>query len=186
MTPLVDLGFLLVIFFMLITQFTLPDFVKVVIPASTADTKLNDTDIATILVSSEGAVYFMMEGKRNMRPLGMLANADWGLGLTGQEIEKFSSLPGIGIPVSWLKQFLQLSESEQKKMAMPGIPLENHNNELYGWISFVMASNPGSRIVIKGDRLAPYPVIKKIMDTLKHLGISSFSLVTDTEKSPEN
>ncbi len=185
MTPMVDLGFLLVTFFMMMTQFTPPDPVKVSIPFSTAESKLPDTNLITILVSKEGAVYFMMEGKRKLKALALSANAGWGLGLTGNDIEKFSNLAGVGIPASDLKEFLRASESERKNITMPGIPVEAEHNELSGWINYARESNPRARVVIKGDRQAPYPVIRKVMDTLQGLDINRFSLITDTEKAGE-
>jgi biopolymer transport protein ExbD len=39
--------------------------------------------------------------------------------------------------------------------------------------------------VNKGDRLTPYPVIKKIMDTLKEIRVNTFSLITDTKSKTD-
>ena len=60
LTPMVDLGFLLVIFFIMMTQFTPPDPVEVSIPRSTADSKLPDSNIITVLVTKEGRVFLMI------------------------------------------------------------------------------------------------------------------------------
>lgn len=182
LTPMVDLGFLLVIFFIMMTQFTPPDPVEVSIPRSTADSKLPDSNIITVLVTKEGRVFLMIEGKRKLKALALKINAGWGLGFTGNDIEYFSNLAGIGVPASGLKQFLRLSESERKNMTIPGISVEKDNNELSVWLENARELNPKARIVIKGDRLAPYPVIKKVMDTLQGLDINRFSLITDTEK----
>ena len=185
LTPMVDLGFLLVIFFIMMTQFTPPDPVEVSIPRSTADSKLPDSNIITVLVTKEGRVFLMVEGKRKLKALALKINAGWNLGFTGNDIENFSNLPGIGIPASGLKQFLRLSESERKNMTIPGISVETDNNELSVWLENARELNPKARIVIKGDRQAPYPVIKKVMDTLQGLDINRFSLITDTEKKAE-
>ena len=183
LTPLVDLGFLLVTFFMMITQFNLPDPVQVTIPTSTSDSKLPDSNTTSILVSKEGIIYLMIEGKRKLKDLALRANAGWNLGLTGVDIETFSNLPGIGVSVSGLKQYLRLSESDRKNMTSSGIPVETGHNELSDWLRYIKESSPNTRVVIKGDRMAPYPVIKKIMDTLRDLDINKFSLITDSEKN---
>ncbi len=182
MTPMVDLGFLLVTFFMIITQFLPPDPVQVIIPRSTSNAKIPDSNLITLLVSKEGRVYFKMDQKRNLQSLAEKLNTRWNLGLTPNEIENFSDQASFGVPASGLKDLLRLSKTERDKMTMPGIPVEPGHNELNDWLVYARLSNPRGRIVIKGDRLAPYPVIKKIMDTLQDRGINNFSLITDTEK----
>lgn len=182
MTPMVDLGFLLVTFFMIITQFLPPDPVQVIIPRSTSSTKIPDSNLITLLVSKAGSVYFKMDQKRNLQSLAEKLNTRWNLGLTPYEIESFSNQASFGVPASGLKDLLQLSKTERDKITMPGIPLKPGQNELNDWLVYARLSNPRARIVIKGDRLAPYPVIKKIMDTLQDRGINNFSLITDAEK----
>jgi len=181
MTPMVDMGFLLVAFFMIITQFAPPDPVQITVPASTAMSKLPEANLITIMVSKEGIAYIKMDGKRNLKALGQTINNGWDLGLTADEIDVFSNLPGIGMPVSGLKEYLRLSDLERKGVVMTGIPAGKDHNELGEWISYAMLSNPNARVVIKGDRLTPYPVIKQIMDTLRDIEVNTFSLITDTK-----
>jgi len=182
MTPMVDLGFLLVTFFMIITQFLPPDPIQVSIPQSTSDAKLPDANMITLLVSKDGKVYFKMDQKRNLTALAERLSSRWNLGLTPYEIEEFSRQASFGVPASGLKDLLNLSKAERDIMTMPGIPVEEGRNELADWLVYARLSNPNAHVVIKGDRLAPYPVIKKIMDTLRERGINQFSLVTDVEK----
>ena len=182
MTPMVDLGFLLVSFFMMMTQFTPPDPVQVSIPGSTADSKLPDTNVITVLISKEGSAYFMMDRKKVLRSLGKILNARWRLALTGDELDLFSHQAGFGVPASGLKDFLNLPDEVKKNTVFPGIPMDPGNNELSEWLKYAKAANPEARVVIKGDRLAPYPVIKKVMDTMQDLDINRFSLITDRSK----
>lgn len=57
MTPMVDVGFLLLTFFMLTTQFKPEEAVEVTLPESHSVIKLPDVDVATILVSKTGGVF---------------------------------------------------------------------------------------------------------------------------------
>lgn len=185
MTPMVDLGFLLVTFFMMMTQFAPLDPVKVAIPHSSADTKLPETNVIKILVSKDGGVFFMMDRMNKLKSLGENLNARWNLGFSEEELVQFSRQTSFGVPASGLRQFLAMSPSEQKNMFLPGIPVESGKNELADWLVYAKAANPQAKIVIKGDRLAPYPVIKKVMDTLQDCEINKFSLITDTEKKEQ-
>lgn len=56
MTPMVDVAFLLLTFFMLTTQFKAPDDVQIVLPASHSTIKLPDTDVMTIVVGKDGTI----------------------------------------------------------------------------------------------------------------------------------
>ena len=59
MTPMVDVGFLLLTFFMLTTQFKPPEVAEVIIPTSHSKFKLPDADVMTVTVDKEGNIYFM-------------------------------------------------------------------------------------------------------------------------------
>ena len=50
MTPLVDVAFLLLTFFMLTTQFKPPEEVTIVLPSSHSDFKLPESDVMTISI----------------------------------------------------------------------------------------------------------------------------------------
>lgn len=53
MTPMVDVAFLLLTFFMLTTQFRPPDEVQIVLPSSHAPFKLPESDVMTISVGKD-------------------------------------------------------------------------------------------------------------------------------------
>lgn len=66
MTPMVDVGFLLLTFFMLSTTFKPQDVAEVSIPVSHSAFKLPDTDVMTVTVDKEGGVYMGLDNQ-NLR-----------------------------------------------------------------------------------------------------------------------
>ena len=182
MTPMVDLGFLLVTFFMMTTQFAPSDLVTVAVPHAASETKLPESNIATILISEAGNVYFRMDSAKNQKALGTNLNGAFGLGLNEEELDTFSRLTGYGVPLSGIKDFLQFSEAERKEMTPPGIPIDGEQNELGEWLMYARIANPNARLVIKADQKTPYPVVKTVMDTLQEHNLNRFGLITDTEE----
>ena len=57
MTPMVDVAFLLLIFFMSTTQFKPPEEVSVMLPASSAEIKVPETGVIVITVTKEGKFF---------------------------------------------------------------------------------------------------------------------------------
>ncbi len=57
MTPMVDVAFLLLIFFMSTTQFKPPEQVSVMLPASSSDIKVPDTGVIVITVTKQGKFF---------------------------------------------------------------------------------------------------------------------------------
>ena len=183
MTPMVDLGFLLVTFFMMTTQFNPSDLVPVSIPHATSETEMPESNNTVLLISQEGNVYFRMSEVKNMKLLAKNISDKYTLGLTDEEIAKFASLSGVGIPFGNLKQFLGLSENDIKNVSQPGIPKEIGQNELFNWLIYTRITNPDARVVIKADKKTLYPPIKRVMDTLQEASIVRFSLITDVEST---
>ncbi len=57
MTPMVDVAFLLLTFFMLTTQFKPPESAQIDLPSSHSAFKLPETDVMIITVTKEGRIY---------------------------------------------------------------------------------------------------------------------------------
>ena len=56
MTPMVDVAFLLLTFFMLTTQFKAPDDVQLILPSSHSAFKLPEVDVMTISIQKDGRI----------------------------------------------------------------------------------------------------------------------------------
>ncbi len=182
MTPMVDLAFLLVTFFMLTTKFAPEEPLAVDMPTSVSEIKLPETDILTISISKDGIVFFNMDGKYNRQELLTKMGEKYGIQFSSQEVNSFSVLSSLGVPIGNLKQFLSMSPEERKQVRQPGIPSDSLNNELADWIMLSRTTNPKLRIAIKGDRDADYPVVKNVITTLIDRKVNRFNLITNMEK----
>jgi biopolymer transport protein ExbD len=181
MTPMVDLAFLLVTFFMLTTKFAPEEPLAVDMPTSVSEIKLPDTDILTISISKDGIVFFNMDGKYNREELLAKMGEKYGVQFSDQEVRSFSLLSSMGVPFGNLKQFLSMAPEERKLVKQPGIPCDSLNNELADWVIFSRTTNPKLRIAIKGDRDAEYPVVKNVITTLIDKKVNRFNLITNME-----
>ena len=186
MTAMCDVAFLLLTFFMLTTQFKSDESVIVDTPSSISEIKLPDVDILNITISADGKVFFSIDNKNNTRErlLARISEKYPELQFTTEEAKTFQLTGSIGVPLAELKGYLALEDVERKAYDQPGIPIDSTNNELGIWIMQGRLSNPNVRITIKGDQFCPWPVVKKVMDTLQDKNVNKFNLITDLEADP--
>lgn len=63
MTPMVDVAFLLLTFFMLTTQFRPPEEVEVILPSSHSAIKVPEIDVLTISISKDGNIFLGVDAQ---------------------------------------------------------------------------------------------------------------------------
>ncbi|MCS7152638.1 MAG: biopolymer transporter ExbD [Bacteroidia bacterium] len=186
MTPMVDLAFLLITFFMLTVKFRAPEAVEIDLPSSIADTPLPAQDILIISVSADGRVFFGVDSKHTRLSILEKIMKEYKYQFSEKERQIFSVLPEIGVPFEQLKSYLSLSDLERKAMdKRVSIPIDSANNQLKQWILFARYSNPKLRIAIRADERAPYPVIARIIETLKEQKVHRFNLISTLEAQPK-
>jgi biopolymer transport protein ExbD len=63
MTPLVDVAFLLLTFFMLTTQFRPEEVVTIALPSSHSEFKLPESDVLMLSLSSDGRIFMSLDSQ---------------------------------------------------------------------------------------------------------------------------
>ena len=182
MTAMCDVAFLLLTFFILTATAKVPEALPVDMPASTVQSKLPDSNLATLTIG-KGKVFFDLKGKEvRIQTLEKMAEK-YGVEFTDKDKIEFSLMEGFGVDIASLKSIIEMKSSERLKANQPGIPKDSLDNQLEDWLRIARQANidindKELEIAIKGDAREEYPSIKKVMDILQDQGINSFSLVT--------
>jgi biopolymer transport protein ExbD len=184
MTAMCDVAFLLLTFFILTATAKQQEPLPVDTPASTVQTKLPDSDLATITIGNNGVVFFGVTGREVRKDaLGMMGQK-YNIQFTDEEKERFSLIESFGVPIQNIKQIIAMTSTERNRPGLqPGIPKDSLNNQLADWIQYSRQATIDNaqkelNIAIKGDAKEEYPEIKKVMDILQNQKINSFNLVT--------
>ena len=182
MTAMCDVAFLLLTFFILTATAKIPEALPVDTPQSTVQTKLPESDLATLTIG-KGKVFFDLKGREVRVKTLELMGQKYGVEFTDDEKSKFALMEGIGVPILNLKQLIGMKTAERSKAGQPGVPTDSLDNQLKEWIYNARIANieindKELQVAIKGDAKEEYPSIKKVMDILQDQSINSFSLVT--------
>ncbi len=182
MTAMCDVAFLLLTFFILTATAKVPEALPVDTPASTVQTKLPETDLATITIG-KGKVFYDLKGREVRKRTLELMGEKYGVKFTQDEKDKFALMEGFGVPIQSLSQIIAMKAADRTKAEQPGVPKDSLDNQLKEWIYNSRIANIENndkelQIAIKGDAIEEYPAIKKVMDILQDQKINSFSLVT--------
>jgi len=181
MTAMCDVAFLLLTFFILTTSFKPDEPITVDTPTSTSKFQMPDTDVMLIQVTSDGKVFFGVDGQPNRIAILDKIGTKYGIQFTPEEKQEFSLLATVGVPIAGLKGFLDKEPFERKSLKQQGIPADSTGNELYDWVAFARQTNHQARIYVKGDRNSNYEVFKNVVGTLQAQKINRFNLVTGLE-----
>ncbi|RBN49069.1 ExbD/TolR family protein [Flavobacterium psychrolimnae] len=182
MTAMCDVAFLLLTFFVMTSTAKIPEALPVDTPTSTVQTKLPETDLATLTVG-KGKVFFDLKGREvRMRTLELMGEK-YNVNFSDSDKATFSMMDDFGVPLLNLKQIIDMKAADRSKAGQPGIPIDSLDNQLKEWIYNARIANieindKELQVAIKGDAKEEYPAIRKVMDILQEQKINSFSLVT--------
>jgi len=204
MTPMVDLAFLLVTFFMLTASFRMAEPVTVDPPSSIGQITLPDNHIM-VTVDKDGHLFFGISNAAAKTAALRRMSEKYKVSFSEEQIKKFSGLPSIGVEVKDLPRYIDTPENQRSNFKpQKGIPLDSLNNQLRDWISFggaeavkiyneakekAKASNQEfksekPRYAIKCDSKTKYLFVKDIVKVFTDLKIYQFNLITGLEANP--
>jgi biopolymer transport protein ExbD len=160
MTPMVDVAFLLLTFFMLTTKFRPPEAVTIDLPSSHSNMKLPESDVLTVTVSKDNAIYMGVSSQRTRERLFETC--------VKPKLEN-SGMSAAGVADS-LKKF-KLDDS-----------FKIQREELARYIMMSRFADQRLRPVIRADNKADYEAVNYIIKVFKKLNLLNFNLVTVLEK----
>jgi biopolymer transport protein ExbD len=168
MTPMVDIAFLLLIFYMVTTQFKPPEKKKVELPASHSQIELPTRNVFMVTVPPEDSIFIDYVAKRRVT----LEDGT----VTDRTFRNVVSIP-----------YEQVETVGPAVQNMRAVELRNVN-DLYPGEANKDAREAAKKdvisslVVVKGDRDAPYGIMEKLMNSLRDEGINSFQIITELEQ----
>lgn len=192
MTPFVDIGFLILSFFIMATKFKPPEPVEIKTPNSVSAGKLPENDAVMVTIDPENRVFFSVLSEKNVGVYDKIMqelNTSNNLGLTPAEIANFKKTAAVGVPFSQLKNLLAIPADEQKNVKQIGIPvMDSATNELVRWIAASKNAFAGQKLtfLIKGDSKSKFPTFEAVVSALKRNDENKYNLVTSPEDAPAN
>lgn len=204
MTPLVDLAFLLVTFFMLTATSRINEPV-VVDPPSSISEKLLPKNVMLISIDEKGQPFYDIKNVEARKLILSRMGEKYEIAFTEEEKARFSVMTSFGLPMNQLQAYINMDNDGRDKVISVGIPHDSINNELSDWIQFgrietakfakrqkeESEKNDESfiyeplRFAIKADAKTAYYDVKEIIEIFTDRDIYRFNLITNLEERAE-
>lgn len=207
MTPMVDLAFLLVTFFMLTASFRTAEPVTVETPSSISD-KIIPTNVLMVTLDKDGRVFFnLSEPEARIEMLDNMLKK-YKVSLNKEQVEEFSFMSTFGCTMQELPAYMQTEADKRAGFPTKGIPSDSTRNELLDWISFAAAAagNTGRtafeeaklkgvqpkmedfkpKFVLRVDSKTLYKDAEVVIDVFRELNLNNLNFVTSAEAIPVN
>jgi biopolymer transport protein ExbD len=155
MTPMVDIAFLLLIFYMTTTQFKPPEKQQVTLPTSASQYKVPAADIINITVNKDDQIF-----------LEYISN----FAVTSDTI--IDGTPYTAGDTTTIRQYIDVDQNSL-------------NREFVRVQAYFIRLGVNPLVIVKADRDARYGTVRKIMNNLQDININRFSLMTEIERGVE-
>ncbi|HEY2582254.1 MAG TPA: biopolymer transporter ExbD [Mucilaginibacter sp.] len=191
MTAMCDVAFLLLTFFILTAKPRVEDPAKADVPPSSKDQTIPDDNVAMVTIGKGNKVFYSFSGTDTRAETLKVMGEQYHITFTPEETARFAVTEIFGVPMSQLKQFLNMTADDKKTYVQPGIPNDTtSNNELSNWILNSRKADKGLHdkdytFAIKGDRTEQYPAIKTVIAIMQAQKINKFSLITVLNQAPK-
>lgn len=208
MTPLVDLAFLLVTFFILTSSFRQPEPVTVDVPTSTNDSIIPKS-VFLITIDADGRTFVDLTYPAVKGRVFMSVCSKFGVKPTVEDSTKFVGTASIGMPVGQIADYLALEPADRSKFEMKGIPYDTTKavteSQLFWWASYARVAafndfnerkaaadakkqpfDPRTRLqfAIKADAKTKYDVVQSVIKVFREAHIKEFQMITGLEDKP--
>jgi biopolymer transport protein ExbD len=152
MTPMVDIAFLLLIFYMTTTQFKPPEKQQVTLPLSQSQYKVPLADIINLTVNKQDQIFLEYITK-------FIVKSD--TAIDGNPFQAGDT--------TIIRQYVDVDAG-------------NLNREFLRVQAEFIRRGVNPMVIVKADRNARYGTVRKIMNTLQDININRFSLMTEIER----
>jgi biopolymer transport protein ExbD len=207
MTPMVDLAFLLVTFFMLTASFRNAEPVTVETPSSISD-KIIPENILMVTLDKDGRVFFNLSDAEARKEMLNNMLQKYKIGLSAEKIEEFSFMSTFGCTMQELPAYMNTEAAKRASFPTQGIPTDSTKNELLDWLSFAAtaAGNTGRtafeeaklkggepkmedfkpKFILRVDSKTLYKDAQVVIDVFRELNLNNLNFVTSAEAIPVN
>jgi len=208
MTPLVDLAFLLVTFFILTSSFRQPEPVTVDPPTSTTPDQI-PKQVFMITIDDKGRTFIDITNQAVKGKVFKDMCSKFNISLSKEDSMKFVGASSIGLKMSEILDYLDKEPAERASVEMSGIPYDttgSKNSQLYWWAYYArlaakndyedrkaeadkrkMEFDPTTMIkfAVKADSKTKYDVVKNVVQIFRDVKIKNFEMITGLEDSPK-
>lgn len=205
MTPMVDLAFLLVTFFMLAASFRSSEPIQVTTPSSISD-KIIPENVIMVTIDKGGRVFFNMSDAEARKELLQNMSGKYNIKFTPEQLEKFSFMSSFGCTMRELPRYIDLPADDRSRVNTKGVPLDSTDNQLKDWIFYgnIAALNTGEtgyqeaklkgespdvndfkpKFILRVDGEAVYAHAQNVINVFRDLKLNNLNFVTTTELAP--
>ncbi|MCX8485190.1 MAG: hypothetical protein RLZZ146_1324 [Bacteroidota bacterium] len=209
MTPMVDLAFLLVTFFMLTSSFRAPEPVFVDPPTSTTEDQI-PKQVFLVTVDEKGRVFIDLTNPAVKELVLKDMMRDFKVKMSAEDVKKFAGAGPIGLKMESIPAYLELEVNERTKVEQAGVPYDTVNikkSQLYHWAyntrlrahddfndrkdeaekrGLAFDKENYIQFAVKADGKTKYNVLKHVIQVFREAKVKNFQMITGLEAKPND